>query len=30
MPGWPVMGILFFPMIGLGAFATDTGLGIAC
>ncbi|WP_035980769.1 DUF6789 family protein [Bradyrhizobium sp. STM 3843] len=27
--GWLIMGILFFPMIGLGVFATATGLGIA-
>nr|WP_315705945.1 MULTISPECIES: DUF6789 family protein [unclassified Bradyrhizobium] len=27
--GWLVMGVLFFPMIGLGAFATGAGLGVA-
>lgn len=26
--GWLVMGTLFFPMIGLGVFATGSGLGI--
>ncbi len=26
--GWLAMGLLFFPLIGLGLFATNTGLGI--
>jgi hypothetical protein len=27
--GWMVMGLLFFPVIGLGLFAVKVGLGIA-
>ena len=27
--GWLLMGIVFFPLIGLGLFATGLGLGIA-
>ena len=27
--GWMVMGLLFFPIIGMGLFATKVGLGIA-
>ena len=27
--GWMVMGLLFFPIIGLGLFAVKVGLGIA-
>ena len=27
--GWPFMGLIFFPLIGLGPFASKTGLGIA-
>lgn len=27
--GWLVMGLFFFPLIGLGPFASGTGLGIA-
>ena len=26
--GWLVMGVLFFPMLGEGLFATQTGLGL--
>jgi hypothetical protein len=26
--GWMIMGLLFFPMLGLGLFATQVGLGI--
>ena len=26
--GWAVMGVLFFPLLGLGVFATGTGLGV--
>ena len=27
--GWILMGLIFFPLIGLGPFATGSGLGIA-
>jgi hypothetical protein len=27
--GWVMMGLLFFPWLGLGLFATHTGLGVA-
>ena len=27
--GWTMMGLLFFPLLGLGFFATQTGLGLA-
>jgi len=27
--GWLFMGLIFFPLIGLGPFAVDVGLGIA-
>ena len=27
--GWVLMGLIFFPLIGLGAFAFQAGLGIA-
>lgn len=27
--GWILMGLIFFPLIGLGPFATGTGLGAA-
>jgi len=27
--GWVMMGLIFFPLIGLGPFAMDVGLGIA-
>jgi hypothetical protein len=26
--GWVAMGLIFFPLLGLGLFATDLGLGI--
>jgi hypothetical protein len=27
--GWAMMGLMFFPLLGLGVFALDAGLGIA-
>jgi hypothetical protein len=27
--GWALMGVVFFPLLGLGLFAANTGLGIA-
>lgn len=27
--GWVLMGLIFFPLIGLGPFATGSGLGLA-
>lgn len=27
--GWAMMGLIFFPMLGLGVFALDAGLGTA-
>ena len=27
--GWMLMGLVFFPLLGLGAFAVNVGLGIA-
>jgi hypothetical protein len=27
--GWILMGLIFFPLIGLGPFALQAGLGIA-
>lgn len=27
--GWAMMGLVFFPMLGLGVFALDAGLGVA-
>jgi hypothetical protein len=27
--GWAIMGLLFFPLLGLGFFATQIGLGLS-